>query len=86
MNGFSFHPSAIAANTTVNRPLSWPVERTGTDLSPVWVTVVSPGISSQSGVSSMFPIWASGYCLFIRRRLVLIMNEATLGSKSLGSL
>ena len=42
--GGSLRPSAIAARTTVNRPLSWPVDRISTDLSPVHVTVVSPGV------------------------------------------
>ena len=49
--GGSLRPSAIAARTTVNRPLSGPVDRIGTCLSQVHVTVVSPGMSIHSGVA-----------------------------------
>ena len=61
MKGFSFHPSAIAARMTVKRPLSCPVVRTDTDRSPTRATVGSPGVTSQSGVSSMFPMADKGY-------------------------
>ena len=59
--GFSFLPSAIAARMTVNLPLSWPVVHTETDRSPTLDIVVSPGISSHKGVSSILPIQDKGY-------------------------
>ena len=49
-NRSGLHPSAIAAGTTVNLPVAWLVERIGMDLSLVWVTVVSPGVSNHSGI------------------------------------
>ena len=61
LKGFSFLPSAIAARMTVNLPLSWPEVWTEMDRSPTLDIVISSGISSHKGVSSILPIEDKGY-------------------------
>ena len=59
--GFSFLPSVIAATMTIKLPLSWPTVRTEMDHFPTLDILVSPGISSHKGVSSILPVQNKGY-------------------------
>ena len=70
---------------TVNLPLLWPVVRTEMDHSPTLDIVVSPGISSHNGVSSILPIHDKGYWWRSRIFLTCRMKGETLVIMSCGS-
>ena len=53
MTGFSLIPFAMH----VERFFSWPIVRTITVLTPIWLAILLPGKSNVMGVSSMLPIW-----------------------------
>ena len=67
MNSGSLVPLVFADSTTVTLIFSWPVLLRGIDLLPTKSTVVSPGMSSHTGVSSMAMVWSNEYCFFSLR-------------------
>ena len=80
MKGLSFHPSAMVPRQTVRRAFTCLVVLSSTDLAPTRSTLVSPGISTQRGVSSIFPIADSGIFSQSRSRWMCTTNPTTLGN------
>ena len=57
--GFNFVPSARQERTTVKQDFLWPVVLIVTVFSPRVATVLADGMSNQTGISSVLPMFTS---------------------------